>query len=250
MRSYRSFGTDENMEPKHMKQENGFKKRLSSIKERIINAAISSGRDPADIRLVTVSKKMPEEKIIKAIDAGADILGENFIQEARQKAEHLSSRNISWHFIGHLQSNKAKYAVKIFDLIHTVDSLKLALELNKRAENINKIQHILIQVNISGELSKSGAEPDKVMDLLKKISLLKNLSIQGLMTVPPFSSNPEKTRPFFASLRNLKDKINKEALPGIHIKELSMGMTGDFETAIEEGATLVRIGTAIFGKRD
>ena len=226
------------------------KQRLASIKERIINAAISSGRNPADIRLVTVSKKMPEEKIIEAIEAGADILGENFIQEARQKAEHLASRNVSWHFIGHLQSNKAKYAVKIFDLIHTVDSLKLALELNKRAEKINKIQHILIQVNISGELSKSGAEPDKILDLLKKINLLKNLSVQGLMTIPPFYSDPEKARPFFASLRNLKEKINKEALPGIYMKELSMGMTGDFEAAIEEGATLVRIGTAIFGKRD
>jgi len=226
------------------------KKRLNNIKKKIINAAISSGRNPADIRLVTVSKKMSEEKIIEAINAGADILGENFIQEARQKADHLSSGNVSWHFIGHLQSNKAKYAVKIFDLIHTVDSLKLALELNKRAENINKIQNILIQVNISGESSKSGTDPDKILDLLKKINSLKNLSVQGLMTIPPFFSDPEKARPFFASLKNLKDKINKKALPGIYIKELSMGMSGDFETAIEEGATLVRIGTAIFGKRD
>ncbi|MBL0700693.1 MAG: YggS family pyridoxal phosphate-dependent enzyme [Desulfosarcina sp.] len=225
------------------------KQRLASIKERIINAAISSGRNPADIRLVTVSKKMPEEKIIEAIEAGADILGENFIQEAREKTDHLSSYNVSWHFIGHLQSNKAKYAVRMFDFIHTVDSIKLALELNKRAKKINKIQNILIQVNISGELSKSGVEPEKIMNLLKEISRLKNLSVKGLMTMPPYFSNPEKARPFFASLRKLREAIKEEDIPGILMEELSMGMTGDFEAAIEEGATLVRIGTAIFGKR-
>jgi pyridoxal phosphate enzyme (YggS family) len=226
------------------------KTRLNSIKKRITDAAISCGRDPADIRLVAVTKKIPEKKIIEAIEAGADILGENFIQEARKKTDNLSSYNVSWHFIGHLQSNKAKYAVRMFDLIHTVDSMKLALEINKQAEKINKIQNILIQVNISGELSKSGVEPGKAMNLLKEISRLKNLSVKGLMGMPPYFSNPEKARPFFASLRKLQESIKKEDIPGIFMKELSMGMTGDFEAAIEEGATLVRIGTAIFGKRD
>lgn len=225
------------------------KTRLNSIKKKIINAALSCGRDPADIRLVAVSKKMSEAMILEAIAAGADILGENFIQEARQKAENLSSCDVSWHFIGHLQSNKAKYAVRIFDLIHTLDSLKLALELNKRAEKINKVQNVLIQVNISGELSKAGVDPDNIIALLKEITPLKNISVNGLMTMPPFFSDPEKARPFFASLRNLRDEINQKALPGIYLKELSMGMTGDFEVAIQEGATLVRIGTAIFGKR-
>ena len=225
------------------------KTRLNSIKKRIVNAAISCSRDPADIRLVAVSKRIPEDKIREAIEAGADILGENFIQEAREKTNHLSSYNVSWHFIGHLQSNKSKYAVRMFDFIHTVDSFKLALELNKRAEKINKIQNILIQVNISGELSKSGVEPEKIMNLLKDISRLKNLSVKGLMTMPPYFSNPEKARPFFASLRKLREAIKEEDIPGIFMEELSMGMTGDFEAAIEEGATLVRIGTAIFGKR-
>ena len=225
------------------------KTRLNSIKKRITDAAVSCGRDPADIRLIAVSKKIPEKKIIEAIEAGADILGENFIQEAREKTDHLSSCNVSWHFIGHLQSNKAKYAVRMFDFIHTVDSMKLALEINKRAEKINKIQNILIQVNISGELSKSGVEPEKIMNLLKEISRLKNLSVKGLMAMPPYFSNPEKARPFFASLRKLREAIKKEDIPDIFMEELSMGMTGDFEAAIEEGATLVRIGTAIFGKR-
>ncbi len=225
------------------------KTRLNSIKKRITDAAVSCGRDPADIRLVAVSKKIPEKKIIEAIEVGADILGENFIQEAREKTDHLSSYNVSWHFIGHLQSNKAKYAVRMFDCIHTVDSMKLALEINKRAEKINKIQNILIQVNISGELSKSGVEPEKIMNLLKEISRLKNLSVKGLMAMPPYFSNPEKARPFFASLRKLRETIKEEDIPGIFMEELSMGMTGDFEAAIEEGATLLRIGTAIFGKR-
>ncbi len=232
-----------------IERENIVKTRLNSIRTRIANAARACGRDPADVRLVAVSKKIPEHKIKEAVEAGADILGENFIQEAREKTEHLSSCNVSWHFIGHLQSNKAKYAVRMFDLIHTVDSVKLALELNKRAAGIDKIQKILIQVNISGESSKAGAEPQKVINLLKDMVRLKNLSVKGLMTIPPYFNDPEKARPFFASLRKLGEKINKEALPGIFIKELSMGMSADFETAIEEGATLVRIGTAIFGQR-
>ena len=154
-----------------------------------------------------------------------------------------------WHFIGHLQSNKAKYAVRLFDLIHSVDSLKLARELDKQSRKINKIQEILIQVNISEEASKSGVSVNDTLRLLKDISRLENLSVKGLMTMPPFFNAPEKARPYFTALRKLRDQIKMEAISNISMDELSMGMTGDFETAIEEGATLVRIGTAIFGAR-
>ena len=226
------------------------KKRLSNVKERIKKAAIDCGRDPDTIRLVAVSKTMPEDIVREAIKAGADILGENYIQEAGDKINALSAYPVSWHFIGHLQSNKAKYAVKLFDMIHTVDSLKLAKELNKQAKKINKIQKILIQVNISMESTKSGVHEEDAQKLIKEISLFENLSIKGLMTMPPFFNNPEKVRPYFSALRNLRDKIRNEAIKNINMQELSMGMTGDFEVAIKEGATLVRIGTAIFGERN
>ncbi|MDL1980020.1 MAG: YggS family pyridoxal phosphate-dependent enzyme [Deltaproteobacteria bacterium] len=226
------------------------KKRLSNVNERIKKAAIDCGRDPDTIHLVAVSKTKPEDAVREAIKAGADILGENYIQEARDKINALSSYPVLWHFIGHLQSNKAKYAVKLFDMIHTVDSLKLAHELNKQAKKINKIQKILIQVNISMESTKSGVYEDDAQKLIKEISLFENLSIKGLMTMPPFFNNPEKVRPYFSALRNLRDKIRNEAIKNINMQELSMGMTGDFEVAIKEGATFVRIGTAIFGERN
>ncbi len=226
------------------------KKRLSNVKERIKKAAIDCGRDPDTIRLVAVSKTMPEDAVREAITAGADILGENYIQEARDKINALSSYPVSWHFIGHLQSNKAKYAVKLFDMIHTVDSLKLAKELNKQAKKINKIQKILIQVNISMESTKSGVHEEDAQKLIKEISLFENISIKGLMTMPPFFNDPEKAGPYFSALRALRDNIRDKAIKNVNMQELSMGMTGDFEVAIKEGATLVRIGTAIFGERN
>jgi len=217
--------------------------------DRIKKAAVSSGRNPETVRLVAASKTIPSETVEKAIDAGAYIFGENYIQEARTKFNDLSSYPVSWHFIGHLQTNKAKYAVRIFDLIHSVDSLKLSLELDKQAKKTGKIQNILIQVNISDESSKSGIALQDTLNLVKEISVLKNLSIKGLMTMPPFFNAPEKVRPFFKNLCSLRDQINKEDIHNVAMDELSMGMTGDFEVAIEEGATLVRIGTAIFGER-
>jgi len=222
---------------------------LESVMDRIKQAAVSSGRNPETVRLVAVSKTIPSETVKKAIDAGADILGENYIQEARNKFNDLSSYPVSWHFIGHLQTNKAKYAVRIFDLIHSVDSFKLAIELDKQGNKIDKIQNILIQVNVADESSKSGISVQDTLNLVKEISVLNNLAIKGLMTMPPFFNAPEKVRPFFKNLRNLRDQISKEAIPKVAMDELSMGMTGDFEVAIEEGATLVRIGTAIFGER-
>ena len=225
------------------------KKRLSNVKERIKNAAIDCERNPESICLVAVSKTISENTVRESIKAGVKILGESYIQEARDKIYALSSFPVSWHFIGHLQSNKAKYAVKLFDLIHTVDSLKLAREINKQAKKIDKIQNILIQVNISMELTKSGVYKEDAQKLIKDISLLENLSIKGLMTMPPFFNNPEKARPYFSALRNFRDKIRNEAIKNVSMQELSMGMTGDFEVAIKEGATFVRIGTAIFGER-
>ena len=226
------------------------KKNLESVMHRIEQAAVSSGRNIETVRLVSVTKTIPAETVKKAIDAGAAILGENYIQEARSKFNDLSSYPVSWHFIGHLQTNKAKYAVRIFDLIHSVDSFKLALELDKQAGKTGKIQHILIQVNVAEESSKSGVLVQNTLNLVKEISVLENLAIKGLMTMPPFFNEPEKVRPFFKDLRNLRDSIRKERIQNVAMDELSMGMTGDFEAAIEEGATLVRIGTAIFGERN
>lgn len=216
---------------------------------RIKNAAISCGRNPESIHLVAVSKTIPADRVREAIDAGVKVLGENYVQEAREKIKTLSSYPVSWHFIGHLQSNKAKYAVNLFDLIHSVDSIKLARELNKQSKKIDKIQKILIQVNIGEEMSKSGADPEDIQRLIEDVSHMENLSIQGLMTMPPYFYEPEKVRPFFIELRKLRDRIKNATIPNVEMNELSMGMTGDFEAAIQEGATLVRIGTAIFGKR-
>ena len=225
-------------------------KRLQNVKNRIQTAARACGRDSETIRLVVVSKTVPTARVRQAIQAGATILGENYVQEARTKFNDLATYPVSWHFIGHLQSNKAKYAVRLFDLIHSVDTLKLARELDKQSRKINKIQEVLIQVNISEEASKSGVNVKDTHNLLKDISHLENLSVKGLMTMPPYFNAPEKVRPYFAALRRLRDRLEQQGLFNVSLSELSMGMTGDFEVAIQEGATLVRIGTAIFGKRE
>lgn len=225
-----------------------FKKRLENVRDRVNKAAFKCGRDPESIHLVAVSKTISANRVREAIMAGVTTLGENYVQEARNKFNVLGTFPVSWHFIGHLQSNKAKYAVRLFDLIHSVDTLKLAHELNKQANKVNKIQDVLIQINISKEPSKSGSDIQSAANLIKDIVLLENLSVKGLMAMPPFFNNPEKARPYFTALRVLRDQI-QNVFPGVVLNELSMGMTGDFEVAIEEGATLVRIGTAIFGER-
>lgn len=225
-------------------------KKLQNVKNRIETAARGCSRNPETIRLVAVSKTVSTKRVRQAIEAGATILGENYVQEARTKFNDLATYPVSWHFIGHLQSNKAKYAVRLFDLIHSVDTLKLARELDKQSHKINKIQEVLIQVNISEEASKSGVNVKDTYNLLKDISLLENLSVKGLMTMPPYFNAPEKVRPYFAALRGLRDRLEQKGLLNMSLSELSMGMTGDFEVAIQEGATLVRIGTAIFGKRE
>ena len=223
--------------------------RLKMVRGRIANAAIACNRDPKSIRLVAATKTVPADRIRVAIRAGIRDVGENYVQEAREKIESLKDEEVSWHFIGRLQTNKAKYAVRMFDLIHSVDSLKLANELNKRAAKIEKVQKILIQVNISGEKTKSGIETERAIDLVRQIAALGNIAICGLMTLPPYFNAPEKVRPYFKSLKILQERIRDADIPNVGMDELSMGMSGDFETAIEEGATIVRIGTAIFGER-
>jgi pyridoxal phosphate enzyme (YggS family) len=225
------------------------KDRLERVKERIKEAAVSCGRDPKTVKLVAVSKTVPLDLVRAGIEAGVTTLGENYVKEAREKIEALAGEDVSWHLVGHLQSNKARHAVRLFDLIHSVDSLKLARELDRRARAIGKVQPILIQVNISGEETKSGIDTDQALVLIRDISSLENLAIRGLMTMPPFFNAPDKVRPYFRTLRELQALVREEAIPNVDMSELSMGMTGDFETAIEEGATLVRIGTAIFGER-
>jgi pyridoxal phosphate enzyme (YggS family) len=228
---------------------NTIRDRFASIVLRIESAALRCGRSPKDVRLVAVSKTQPAEAVADVAAAGATIVGENYIQEARTKFEALQHLEVSWHYIGHLQSNKAKYAVRMFDLIHTVDTLKLAAEIDKQAQKAGKVQQVLVQVNVSGEQSKSGANTESAVTLVEAVSRLNNIRVCGLMTMPPFYDNPERARPHFATLRKLRDRIDAGRLPNVTMKELSMGMTGDFETAIEEGATLVRIGTALFGER-
>lgn len=222
---------------------------LETIKKRIEDAAIAAGRNPSDIKLVAVSKTKPAEAVIEAAEAGATIFGENYIQESIEKAEAISNPDISWHFIGHLQSNKAKFAVKIFDLIHSVDSFKLAKELNKQAGKIGKTQNVLVQINISMEETKSGVSEEEAEALVRDISGLENISVKGLMTMPPYYNEPELVKPYFKALKKISDKIEALNLANVSMKELSMGMTGDFEPAIAEGSTFVRIGTAIFGSR-
>lgn len=225
------------------------KTRIQGIRERIAAAAKRCGRSPDDVKLVAVSKTVPADRVKTAIHAGVNALGENYIQEARDKFAVLGTEPVTWHFIGHLQSNKAKYAVRIFDLIHSVDSIKLARELDRQAARNGKIQDILVQVNTGKEATKSGIYAEEALELVRRVAEFESLSVKGLMTLPPFFDAPERVRPFFRALRELRDRIRNEAIPRVSMDALSMGMTGDFEAAIEEGATLVRIGTAIFGAR-
>jgi pyridoxal phosphate enzyme (YggS family) len=221
---------------------------LKTVMDRIASAAKRAGRTPSSVGLVVVTKTVDVEKIREATAAGASILGENRVQEAKEKIERLG-QIAHWHLIGHLQTNKAKYAVKLFGLIHSVDNLELAKELDKQAAKINKVQDVLIEVNIAGEAAKAGVAMEGAASLIREAAKLKNISIKGLMTMPPYSENPEDSRPYFRELRKLAAGIRKEDIPGVSLQELSMGMSGDFEVAVEEGATMVRVGTAIFGER-
>lgn len=221
---------------------------IQRIRETIAAAARRVNRNPSDIRLMGVTKTVDDQRIEEAIRAGLDIVGENYVQEGKRKIEKMG-KSLEWHMIGHLQTNKAKYAVRLFDMIHSVDRLKLAQELNKRAGAAGIQMKILVEVNVSGEESKSGIARDDAVAMIKEISALEHISVQGLMTMPPWFDDPEDARPYFAALRELRDIIIEENIPRIEMNELSMGMTQDYLVAVEEGATIVRIGTAIFGER-
>jgi len=221
---------------------------IKRIQRRIENACSRCGRDPSGVRLVAVTKTVSVEKIREALAAGAVRCGENYIQEARSKRGVLGAA-ASWHFIGHLQSNKARQAVELFDLIHSVDSLHLAESLDRAAAAKNRIMPVLVQVNISGEQSKHGIDPHETAQLVRRIAGLPHLRVDGLMTIPPLLPSPEDSRPYYAALRRLRDDLTGQLAGGNTLAELSMGMSSDFEVAIEEGATLVRVGTAIFGPR-
>ena len=221
-------------------------KNLSWVRERIEHAAAKVGRDPQGIKLVAVTKTATVPRIREAMAAGVMIFGENYVQEARTKIEEIGKSGIQWHFIGHLQSNKAAYAVRLFDLIHAVDSVTLARELNKRAAASGRIIECLIEVNLSQEASKFGISKERTPELAHELKDLKNISLQGLMTMPPYADDPEAARPYFIALRELREEIARSGIP---LPELSMGMSTDFEVAIEEGATIVRVGRAIFGER-
>lgn len=225
------------------------KDNLTHVLDRIAHAARSAGRDPNDIRLVTVTKTQPLECLQQIIEAGSTHIGENYIQEAREKIDRLAHSPVQWHLIGHLQTNKAKHAVRMFDLIHTVDSQKLADELNRQAGKIGKQQAVLVQVNISGERRKFGISPERAKQLVRSIRDMPHLQVQGLMTIPPFFGVAEQSRPIFCALRELCRHLHDDLSMGDHFKELSMGMTDDYEVAVTEGATLVRVGTALFGER-
>ena len=215
------------------------------VMEKIERAARKAGRDPNEIKLVAVSKTVEAARIKEAIEAGASILGENYVQEAQKKIEEIG-HPVSWHFIGHLQSNKAKYAIRLFDMIHSLDSIPLADELNRRAEQAERVIKVMVEVNLSKEATKFGTDEETVLNLAKRIHRLNHLYLEGLMTMPPYFDSPEMSRPYYIALRELKERMVKEGIP---MKELSMGMSNDFEIAIEEGATYVRVGTAIFGAR-
>lgn len=223
---------------------------IKSVWKRIREAAERADRDPGQITLVAVSKQVSAERIIEAASCGADTFGENYAQELRDKLDLVSGgagSPVKWHFIGRLQSNKVKYLVGNVELIHSLDSVSVAQEINKRAgaAGIKKV-HALIEVNTAGEESKGGVEPEVLGEFISELSGYKALSVDGLMTMAPYFDDPESARPYFRKLREMRDGL-LETFGGL--TELSMGMSGDFEVAIEEGATIVRIGSAIFGER-
>lgn len=221
---------------------------IALVREEIARAAAKAGRSPAEVRLLAVTKTVDDDRIREAIAAGVDLVGENYVQEARRKID-LLGRSLPWHFIGHLQTNKAKYAVRLFDLIHSVDRVELARELDRRAAAAGVTLGILVEVNVSGEATKSGVPAPQAPALVRALAELPGLSVRGLMTMPPWFDDPEEARPHFAALRRLAEEIRRERIEGVCMEELSMGMTNDYPVAVEEGATIVRIGRAIFGER-
>jgi pyridoxal phosphate enzyme (YggS family) len=224
------------------------KEQIDIIRQRIAEAARKSGRPASAVRLMAVTKTVDDQRIMQAIAAGVDMIGENYVQEARRKIE-LMGKSIEWHLIGHLQTNKARYAVRLFDMIHSLDRIELARELDRRSRMSGVVTRVLVEVNISGEETKRGVAHRDALPLIREVSALENISVQGLMTMPPWFDDPQEARPFFVALRELKDRVAAENLPRVQMQELSMGMSQDYQVAVEEGATIVRIGRSIFGER-
>ncbi|RME65863.1 MAG: YggS family pyridoxal phosphate-dependent enzyme, partial [Nitrospirae bacterium] len=221
---------------------------ISEIYKRVSHAAMRAGRDPQEVKVMAVTKTVGPELVLEAVEAGIRLIGENYVQEAEKKAEALKGKlpeTVSWHLIGHLQKNKVKKAVNLFDVIESLDSIELAERINRMAKDLGKFQRVLVQVKLAEEVTKSGIPEDRVQELLDAVSQMEHLRVEGLMLLPPFFEDPEKTRPFFRRLRQLRDQLHEKGYT--FLKELSMGMSHDYEVAVEEGATVVRIGTAIFG---
>lgn len=225
------------------------KENLENVKEKIRNSCQKSGRDMKEVTLIDVSKTKPVEMLMEAYQLGERHFGENKVQELVHKYEEMP-KDIHWHMIGHLQTNKVKYIVDKVDLIHSVDSIKLAQTINKESEKRNIVSNILIEVNVAMEESKFGITVDEVEDFISEISYLNNIKVKGLMTIAPYVENPEENRNIFRKLKQLSVDINAKNIDNISVSILSMGMTNDYEVAIEEGANMVRVGTGIFGERD
>ncbi|OGX15421.1 MAG: YggS family pyridoxal phosphate enzyme [Omnitrophica WOR_2 bacterium RBG_13_41_10] len=228
------------------------KENILKIRNRIKEASFRINKDPAGIIIVAVTKNRAASQIEEAIACGIADIGENRIQEAVSKYSSVLSTPYSvpkWHMVGHLQTNKVKDAVRIFDLIQSVDSVGLTKEIDKEAAKINKIQEILLEVKTSPEATKFGLKPEEAIEVIKEIAEFKNIKINGLMTIAPLVDDPQKTRPYFRLLRELKDKINESQVASRKLQVLSMGMSDDFEVAIEEGSNMVRIGRAIFSRQ-
>jgi pyridoxal phosphate enzyme (YggS family) len=219
---------------------------LERVREQIARAAANSGRSAEDVELVAISKTHPADKVREAIEAGQTLFGESRVQEARAKIPELSS-NLRWHFVGHLQKNKVRQALPVFEIIHSVDSLALAQDVNRIAEQGGMYPRVLLEVNVAGEGSKFGFAPDKLREQMEALLALARLSIEGLMCIPPLAVEPDDSRKFFVQVREVRESLEKQF--NVKLPQLSMGMTQDFPIAIEEGATLVRVGTAIFGER-
>jgi hypothetical protein len=222
---------------------------VAHVQERIRQAALRVGRDPATVRLVAAAKMVDTARIRAAIAAGVTIVGENYLQEARRKIGQLGRDAVAWHLIGTLQRNKVRYAFDLFDMLHAVDRIELAEEIHRRGERLGRQMPVLLEVNVGGEASKSGFSPQALRQHVDTLAALTHVQVRGLMTVPPPTATPEEARPFYQVLRDLQADLLRKGVEGFDCTELSMGMTADFEVAIEEGATLVRVGTAIFGPR-
>jgi PLP dependent protein len=224
----------------------GITERLESIHETIAAATARSGRSAEDVQLVAASKSHPPESIREALDAGHVLFGESRVQEARAKIPLLPGR-ARWHFIGHLQKNKVRHALPLFELFHGIDSLEIARDVNRIADEAGTFPHVLLEVNVAGEGSKFGFRPERLREQIEELIALDRIVIDGLMCIPPPAPKAEDARRYFVTLRELRDQLQAEAR--VPLPQLSMGMSGDFAVAIEEGATLVRVGTAIFGQR-